>query len=300
MPTVSVIMSAYNAAKYLREAVDSILDQTFTDFELILFDDGSTKDDTAAIVKAYGQRDARVIAVSRANKGLTPTLNEGIGMARGAFIARMDADDIALPERFARQIDYLSAHPECVCVGSRVITVDPYGSPIKTTDHPLTHDDITAGLLKGIGWSVVHPVAMMRTEIVRKVGGYREQFKTSQDLDLFLRLGEIGTLANIATPLLKYRQHFESVAHNKADEQWRVKGIIVGDAYDRRGLKRPAAWPFNRRVPGAMDVTLTDWVWAALRAGNRDVARKHAVALFKAKPFSARSMKVMYCALRGR
>jgi glycosyltransferase involved in cell wall biosynthesis len=299
MPEVSVILAAYNAEKYLVEAVQSILDQTFRDFELLLFDDGS-KDSTPQIVKDLAAKDPRVVPISRPNKGLTPTLNEGIARATGTFLARMDADDVALPQRFEQQVKYLREHPECVCVGSRVTTIDPLGSPLKDTDHKLTHEEIDADLLKGIGWSIVHPVAMMRADAVRKVGGYREQFKTSQDLDLFLRLGEVGRLANLPAPLLKYRQHFESVANTKADEQWRVKTIIVGDAYDRRGLNKPAEWNFTRRVPKSFAQQMEDWIFAALRHGNKSIARQHAKKLLKMQPGSMRSWKVMYCALRGR
>lgn len=298
MPTVSVILSAYNAEKYLAEAVESVLNQTFRDFELILIDDGS-KDSTPQLVKQFAERDPRVIGISRANKGLTPTLNEGIARATAPLLARLDADDRCLPERFEKQVAFLEAHPEVVCVGSRVRLIDPLGSPIKVTDHPLDHDSIDAGLMKGIGWSIVHPAAMMRAEAVRKVGGYREQFKTSQDLDLWLRLAEIGRLANIAEPLTEYRQHFESVANTKADEQWRVKGIIVGDAYDRRGIPRPADFGFTRRVPKPFEDQLREWIWAALRAGNKHVARKHAWALAKQKPFAVSTWKASLCALRG-
>jgi glycosyltransferase involved in cell wall biosynthesis len=299
MPTVSVILAAYNAEKYLVSAVQSILDQTYTDFELLLFDDGS-KDSTPQIVADFARMDPRVVAISRANKGLTPTLNEGISRAAGKYLARMDADDLSQPRRFEEQVKYLDAHPDCVCLGTRVTLIDPYASPIKDTDHKLTHEEIEAGLLRGVGWSIVHPAAMMRADAVRKVGGYREQFKTSQDLDLFLRLSEVGRLANLAEPLVKYRQHFESVANTKADEQWRVKSIIVGDAYDRRGLTRPEKWDFNRRVPKSFEDQIKDWVWAALKAGNKDVARKHAKDLLRKKPLSLDALKVMYCAIRGR
>jgi glycosyltransferase involved in cell wall biosynthesis len=300
MPKVSVILAAYNAQRYLASAVDSVLNQTFSDFELILIDDGSNKDNTPQIVADYARKDPRVVAISRANKGLTPTLNEGIARAKGEYLARMDADDLCMPTRFEKQVAYLDAHPECVCLGSRVVLIDPYSSPIKETDHKLTHEQIDAGLLKGVGWSIVHPAAMMRADAVRNVGGYREQFKTSQDLDLFLRLSEVGRLANLAEPLVQYRQHFESVANTKADEQWRVKSIIVGDAYDRRGLTRPQQWDFNRRVPKSFEDQTKDWVWAALKAGNKRVARMHAKDLLRKNLLSLDSLKVMFCAIRGR
>jgi glycosyltransferase involved in cell wall biosynthesis len=294
---VTVILAAYNAEKYLREAVSSILNQTLTDFEFIVIDDGS-KDSTLSILQSFN--DPRLKIVSRPNKGLTPTLNEGLSLAQGEFVARMDADDVSMPDRFEKQVKFLREHPDVVCVGSRVTTIDPYGSPLQVTDHKLSHVEIEADLLKGIGWSIVHPAAMMRRDAVMKVGGYREQFKTSQDLDLWLRLSEVGKLANLPEPLVQYRQHFESVANTKADEQWRVKSIIVGDAYARRGLTAPEEWPFSRRVPLPIVEQLKRWVWAALKAGNASIARKHAVQVLKRAPLSADSWKVMYCALRGR
>jgi len=297
MPSVSVILAVFNAEKYLRQAVASVLDQTFGDFEFIVIDDGST-DSSLSVLRSFDDRRLKII--SRDNKGLTPTLNEGLSLANGEFIARMDADDVSLPTRFAKQVAYLNQHPDVVCVGSRVTTIDPYGSPLSQTDHKLTHEEIEAELLQGIGWSIVHPAAMMRKDAVMKVGGYREQFKTSQDLDLWLRLGEVGKLANLPEPLVQYRQHFESVASTKADEQWRVKSIIVGDAYTRRGKTPPAQWPFSRRVPLPRVEQLKRWTWAALKAGNPEVARRHATQVVWCAPLSVDSWKVMLCALRGR
>jgi glycosyltransferase involved in cell wall biosynthesis len=299
MPAVSVILACYNTERYIASAVRSILAQTFRDFELILIDDGST-DRSAEICKQLAAEDSRIHLISRPNKGLTKTLNEGLWLATAPLIARMDADDVSLPTRFEKQVAYLNEHSECVCVGTRVTLIDPYDSPISVAEHKLDHESIDADLLKGIGWAIVHPAAMMRTEAVRRAGGYREQFKTSQDLDLWLRLAEIGRLANLPEPLVEYRQHFESVAFNKADDQWNCKAQIIGDAYDRRGLKRPEQWSFNKRVPLPIVEQLKRWAWAALKAGNPGIARKHAVQVMKRQPLSVDSWRVMYCALRGR
>ena len=299
MPTISVILACHNAERYLASAVRSIIAQTFRDFELILIEDGST-DRSSEICRQLAAEDSRIKLASRPNKGLTKTLNEGLSLATAPLIARMDADDLSLPSRFEKQVAYLNQHPDCVCLGSRVTLIDPYDSPISVTDHKLDHGGIDADLLKGIGWAIVHPAAMMRTDAMRRVGGYREQFTTSQDLDLWLRLAEIGKLANLSEPLLQYRQHFESVASTKHEEQWRMKEQIVGDAYDRRGIARPKQWPFNKRVPLPVVEQLKRWAWAALKAGNPSVARKHATQVLKKDPFSIDSWRVMYCALRGR
>jgi glycosyltransferase involved in cell wall biosynthesis len=292
-------MAVYNCQRYVSAAVESILSQTFHDFEFIVIDDGSA-DDSKAILEKFAAQDARIRLVRRPNKGLTKSLNEAIALANGELLARMDADDISLPTRFEEQIEYLRAHPECVCVGSRVSTIDPYDSPVTAvTDHKLTHDEIEADLLKGIGWSIVHPSAMMRTDAVRAAGGYREQFITSQDLDLWLRLAERGKLANLPEPLVHYRQHFQSVNFSKHQEQWRVKSIIIGDAYARRGWPIPAEWNLHKRVPPPISEQLKLWAWAALKAGNPKVARKHAAQVLKMQPFAIDSWRVMYCALRG-
>ena len=109
-----------------------------------------------------------------------------------------------------------------------------------------------------------------------------------------------SALANLAEPLVKYRQHFESVANTKHEDQWQVKATIVGDAYDRRGMAKPAQWPFEKRVPLSPIEQLKRWAWAALKHGNARVARKHAAKIMAKRPFSIDSWRVMYCAVRGR
>ena len=298
-PTVSVVMAVFNGERYLRSAAESILSQSFGDFEFIVIDDGST-DGSRRILEELSGRDGRLRVTSRANKGLTATLNEGLSLARGRYVARMDADDLSLPDRFEKQVAFLDAHPEVVCVGSRIETIDPLDSPVDRPLHPLEHEQIDADLLKGIGWTIVHPAAMFRTEVVRRLGGYREQFRTSQDLDLWLRLAEVGRLANLPEVLLRYRQHFESVASTKADLQWQVKQTIVADAYRRRGLTPPEVWPFRKREPIPRLKQLELWTWSALKAGNVSVARAHARARLRMRPLSPRSWKLLLCAWRGR
>ena len=290
--TVSVVMSVYNGERYAPEAVESILAQTFRDFEFILIDDGST-DGSKALLEGYAKRDPRVRLVSRPNKGLTKTLNEGLDLARGEFIARMDADDVSLPTRFEKQVAFLRANPDVVCVGARVLRVDPYGSPLSESDHKLTHEEIDRQLMEeGLGWAITHPVAMMRRDAVAKVSGYREQFRTSQDLDLWLRLAEVGRLANLPEVLLKYRYHPESVGFTKFEEQRRVKSIILSDAYARRGRTPPAEWPKGIFTPLPVAEQLRRWARAALKAKNRDVAKKHAMAALKREPLKVDSWRV--------
>ena len=204
IPMLSVCMPVYNAQAYVRQATESILNQTFGDFEFIIINDGST-DDSRKILEELARRDARIRLVSRPNTGYTKALNEALGMARAPYLARMDADDISLPDRFEKQLEYLRAHPECVLVGSRILTIDPFGSPLYEPRHKLVHEAIEAELLAGVGWAIVHPASMMVREVVDALGGYRPEMEPSEDLDLFLRLAEKGKIANLPEVLLHYR-----------------------------------------------------------------------------------------------
>ena len=298
-PAVSVVISAYNAERYLGEAFDSILDQTFRDFEVIVVDDGS-KDATKAMLNRIAARDPRVRVISRPNKGLTVSLNEALAAARAPLIARMDADDVCLPQRFQTQVDFLANYPEVVVVGAAVELIDPFGVHIGVMNNPTDHAAIDAELLKGSGGAIVHPASMMRTEILRNAGGYREQFNNSEDLDLWLRLAEVGRVANLPDVLLKYRRDLGSVSHTKRDNQLRLKSQILGEAYVRRGLTPPAEWKFDTWMPKPHDVQLKEWGWKALGLGRRDAAIGHAKSLLKLHPFSVDSWRLMVCAWRAR
>jgi glycosyltransferase involved in cell wall biosynthesis len=291
-------MPVYNAEAYVGQAVDSLLGQTFTDFELIIINDGST-DGTADILEDRARRDPRVRLVSRPNTGYTKALNEALSLARGTYLARMDADDVSLPTRFEKQVAYLRGHPECVLVGSRILTIDPFGSPLYEPNHKLTHDEIEQQLLSGVGWAIVHPVSMMIREHVDALGGYRVSMEPSEDLDLFLRLAERGRIANLPEVLLHYRQHVKSVNHTRYEEQNRATRNIITEAYHRRGIALPPGWkpPERDVLPVRKEIDM--WAWVALKNGNVTAARKHALSLIRMAPFSPSSWRLMYCAIRG-
>ena len=292
-------MSVYNCEAYLAAAVDSVLAQTFTDFEFLIVNDGST-DGSLPLLRDYAAKDARIRLVSRPNTGITRALNEMIDLARGRYLARMDADDISVPHRFARQVEYLDAHPECVIVGSRVMLMEPFGSPVAESGHNLTHDEIDAELLTRSGWAMVHPAVMMRADAVRRVGGYRVQWKHCEDHDLFLRLAEAGKVANLPDVLLWYRRHYASINFNKSAEQAAQKEALLREAHARRGVPFPADWKYEPWVPPPEPEQRRVWGWAALKAGNVKVARRHAARAVRKAPLSAASWRLMYCAVRGR
>lgn len=298
-PAVSVIMPVHNGQLTLSEAVNSILAQTFGDFELIAIDDGST-DQSLSILKKFAAEDPRVRIISRPNTGIAGALNDAISQSSGEFLARMDADDISLPLRFEKQIAYLQAHPAVVLLGSRVMLVEPFGTPLYETNHETENDKIAAELLRGVGWAVVHPVAMMRAEAVRAAGGYRADRVPIEDLDLFLRLSEIGAIANLPEVLLHYRQHLESTNHKRFHEQEAKKRVCVADAYVRRGSSLPAGWSPPPRHQLTTEAELSQWAWTALKHHQLPAARHHALSVLRLSPLSLSSWKLVYCALRGR
>ena len=299
VPTVSVLLPVYNSERYVREAVESVLAQTLADFELIAVDDGST-DGSLEILQAFAARDPRIRLISRPNTGIAVALNDAIAVARGEFLARMDADDVSMPTRFQLQVDYLRAHPDVVLLGSRVLLVEPYGTPVYETDHALDHEAIDRELLLGVGWAVVHPVAMMRADAVRATGAYRADRVPIEDLDLFLRLTEIGRAANLPDILLHYRQHLRSANHMRFQEQEDKKRACVADAYARRRLTLSDTWRPPPRTRMSEQVELSQWAWSAIKHGRPFAARRHAWSVVRLSPLTMSSWRLMFCALRGR
>jgi hypothetical protein len=187
-----------------------------------------------------------------------------------------------------------------VLLGSRVMLMDPYGSPVVESGHKLTHEEIDRELLTAEGgWALVHPSTMIRLDALRSVGGYRGWANTSEDHDLYLRLAEVGRVANLDEVLLWYRRHYKSVTHTQYSQQLAVKEGIIREAYARRGKSMPTGWKFEGWSPPPMAQQLRLWGWAALKAKNRRVARLHAVGAVRRAPFSIDAWRLMYCALRG-
>jgi glycosyltransferase involved in cell wall biosynthesis len=285
-PTVSVVLPVYNADQYLSTAVESILDQTYTDFELIALDDGST-DRSPEILRRYAETDDRVRVIHRPQPTLGALLNEGLREARGRYVARMDADDISRPRRLERQVDYLNAHPGVGIVGAQAQAISPEGYPIRRLDHPLTHDAIDAALLNGDGAALSHPVIMMRTDVAGQVGGYPSDRETSEDVDLYLRAAEQSRLANLSSVLLDYRLRPDSICHTRYGQQAIDTRAIVRAALRRRGA--------DDRTPPTMDLSQQKhyqdpvhlrllWARRALRAGHVRSAFYQLKVAFRHRP----------------
>lgn len=211
-PAISVILPVYNAEAYVREAVESILEQSFTDFEVIIINDGST-DGSGSILRELAARDARIVLVEQANEGVASAFNKGLEMAHADLIARMDADDVAMPERFALQHARMIQEPELVVLGSFIRVMDKTGDIIRLNEYPLT-PKATARCLERGGCPVANPTVMMRRDAVLKAGGYRKAFSShAEDYDLWLRMSDLGyAIANLPRPLLNYRWHGANVS----------------------------------------------------------------------------------------
>lgn len=293
-PSVSVLLPVYNAEQFLSDAILSILEQTYGDFELLVIDDGST-DRSAEILRSYAAKDSRLKLLSRENRGLCATLNELIELAKGKYVARMDADDICEPDRFQRQVEFLDGHPEVVVVGGAIKQIDAAGRPIRTLIPPLEHDDIDAKNVVG-HTSICHPTAMIVTAKLRAVGAYDVAFEGAEDLDLWLRLAEVGKLTNLREPVLLYRLHEKSVSATRAEEQaQRLKGACEA-AWARRGLIGPTFeythWRPNSSQKSQRDYSLK-YAWQAWRAGNRSTAIHYASRAVRMDPLALAAWKAL-------
>jgi len=214
---VSVVMSVYNGERYLAEAIESILGQTFTDFEFIIINDGST-DGTAGILRSYD--DPRLRIVEQTNIGLTRSLNRGISLARGEYIARMDDDDVALPERLTQHVAFLDTHPRVGVVGSACRVIDELNGREWVYRVPLSDEQLRRHLIRGNPF--VHTSVTMRKSVLQAVGGYNEDYPYLQDYELWVRLAGRTRLANLPDVLVVHRHHWGTVSTTRSTELLRL------------------------------------------------------------------------------
>lgn len=215
-PKVSVIMAVHNGEKYLIEAIESIVNQEFSDFEFIIINDGSN-DQTNNIINSYNDRRI-VYLIEKTNIGQTKALNKGIMISQGRFIARMDADDISLPKRLSRQVGFLEKNKDVSVVGSWHQEIDENGRRIRNRKLPTDPVSIKAGLITSspMNWYCIsHPTVMFRREAVVNSGLYNERYFISQDYELWIRISKKYLLANIPEILLKFRTHKDSLTRSK-------------------------------------------------------------------------------------
>lgn len=227
-PIVTVLMSVYNGEKYLRKAIDSILNQTFTDFEFLIIDDGSTDTTTWHILSEYAAQDARVFLIrNEKNIGLAKSLNKGLAVARGKYIARMDADDISLPDRFSTQIEIMETNRVDVC-GTAVQIIDSDSNIIGIIGpKEIVDSDLPASILDE-STCLLHPTVIMTRSALEEVGGYKPYIRYAQDFDLWARMFLAGKKAIvIPIPLVQYRQHPSQISTALREDQAHYVSIVI-------------------------------------------------------------------------
>lgn len=280
-PKISVIMPVWNGETYLREAVESILGQSFRDFEFLILDDGST-DSTPAILAEYARRDPRIRIIPLDHQGIVIALNRGVDEARAEWIARMDSDDIARPERFARQWEVVQAKPTAILCHTqiRIIGEVPYVTPAGR----FIRSEAMSLLRLCYQCPIVHPTVMFRKGAFLACGGYLPEERHAEDFGLWGRLLEQGNLVGIAEPLLDLRVHYASISKQKADVQIELSERIalrhcrqfmrLNEAEARRALDalrfhrsanrlRDWIWLVFHCLPRLREQSLELWIWAA-------------------------------------
>lgn len=207
MPRLSVVMACYNAMPFLPRAVDSIRAQTFEDWELIVVDDGST-DQSPQWLRQAADEDPRIRVIHQENAGQQAAANRAISTSDAPLIARMDADDVASPERLAIQVKFLDDNPDIGLVGGQIERLGVKRSGL-VSNFPLEHDAIVDALMLN-HHALCNPTVMFRRELFNQLGGYWEH-DIAEDWDMFLRMSEITRLANLPDVVLSYRFHTGSI-----------------------------------------------------------------------------------------
>ena len=231
-PKVTVVIPVYNCQRYVAEAIDSILEQTFSDFELLLIDDGST-DGSRDILGSYTDPRIRVI-LNETNLGIPRTLNKGLGLARGMYFALLDNDDCACPDRLERQVDFLDQHDEYAAIGTWAVRTDEEGRILGKIKRLLVApEEVQSQLL--FRCCLLHPSMTARTSVLRGYG-YREDFVTCADFDLWVRVAKrhrIGSLPHIQT---HHREHADRASHRNAQRSKAEKREIIATQLTDLGL----------------------------------------------------------------
>jgi glycosyltransferase involved in cell wall biosynthesis len=291
-PRVSVLMPVFNTGKYIREAVLSIVNQTFSDWELIILDDGSTDGSTTQL-ESLSSQDSRIRIRKRENLGLIATRNELLGAARGEFIAWMDSDDVSLPERLRMQVLALDADSALTCVGTAVQCVDPEGHPLNIERYPEDHLEIEAE--QSQGGAQRFATTMIRRAEALATGGFREPLKIGEDFDFLLRVGEIGKLGNLTKVLYIYRQHVKSVCAAMGPQWPTYRDFILNLARERsEGRKdslQTGSLPVIERITKRQRVVFESqtyllWSKYSTENGNKLLGLRYAIAAILRNPLS--------------
>jgi glycosyltransferase involved in cell wall biosynthesis len=222
-------MSCYNASRWLSAAIDSVLAQTLRDFEFIVIDDGSV-DETWNIIESYSRRDGRILAIRKKNTGLSDSLNVGIAQAKGAWIARLDADDLCEPTRLEEQINFVRTNPEVVLVGTGFVEIDEWGQVVQKHLYPVGHRALVRHLER-LQRFFPHSSALFKRDVARYAGCYNPLFQKAQDWDSWLRIARQGRIACLKNYLVRVRKHSRQLSHSAIGMSQLVYGTAAATCH---------------------------------------------------------------------
>ena len=289
---ITVLIPVYNAEKHIGDTLDSLLTQTSTNFEVVCVDDGST-DESLKVLKSYKQKFKNFKVISRKNTGIVSALNDGIAESSGEFIARLDSDDICKHDRLEKQAQFLVQNDDVIVVGSSAELIDEKNRKIGFFPVKDSHEQLLEELLKGN--SVIHhPSAMIRKSALLKVNGYREGYCPAEDYDLWLRLSEVGKLANITEPLIIKRQTTTGLVATRIHDRDQIVEQSLNEALNRRGLST-SKLKFSLGFTSTYDI-YEQWTWLAIKHSNLSTARHYALKAAINKPFKKSNINMLYCA----
>ena len=230
-PLVTVFMAVYNGEKYIKEAIESILGQTFADFELLIVNDGSTDGSMAVIADIKDSR-IRVLHNER-NMGIFLTRNKGIAEARGKYFATLDCDDVALVDRLEKQVDFMRRYPDCAVCGSMAFMIDGASQVTGRFEPPAGMEELPSYLF--FANCFINSTTLIRADVLKSLR-YRNGFEPAEDYDLFCRLAESHPVANIGYPLVRYRVHGGNVTESKAAQKMKGEKTVIAYNLRRIGL----------------------------------------------------------------
>ena len=239
-PKITVLTCCYNASAFIEEAIESILQQSYHNFEYLIVDDGSM-DNTVDILKRYAVKDSRIVLIEKQHHGLTASLIVGLRHAKGEWIARLDADDIAMPYRLFNQLEFMKNNNGIVLLGGSCIEIDINGSVIKKHIYPRQHNALMNRLENGKPF-FPHSSAFFNKDIINKLGGYNSKFLRSQDWDLWLHIGEVAQIACLNSPVVKLRKHSQMISNTEEGRLQSIMGLCAMVCHFRRkwGLSDPS------------------------------------------------------------
>jgi len=292
---ISVLLPVYNAEKYIKETIESILNQTFTNFEFIIINDGST-DNSLEILQYFAKLDDRIRLISRKNIGVVDTLSEGLELVNAPYIARIDSDDIAAPDRLAIEYEFLQENLGVVCVGSDFELIDYKGRQIGLVELPKTSGEIERLLLAG-ECPIANPSTLVLTSAIRLVGGYNQGVFPAEDYALWCALLDVGKIQNLNSILLKYRIHAKSVTQSSNVEMTSKTKEVCESACRNRGI--PCEYDENiwlMSSNGRFDKALS-YGWYAFKSARRWMALEYSLKAISLSPFSEGGWRLLVCSL---